>query len=368
MTTTHLDTRELVIASHRFEAARQITGLPNNSRRGALHGHGFIASVHARIPSGWAAFDGSECHDLRERFAGCVGRLDYSMLNNLIGKPTDENIAAWIGQSVDVPGLARIAIQSTPNQGCAIVPGEQSVRFWRRYLLHAAHRLPRVPVGHKCGRMHGHTFAIVVHATRDLADASLGYDELDLLWAPEHSTLNYRCLNDIRGLENPTSEVLSSWLWERLQPACPSLSAITVFETGSCGATYDGERYHIWKDFTLDSATRMESAPAGDPRQRVHGHTYTLRLNLTAPLDAVMGWAMDFGDVKTIFNPVFQCLDHHPLHEKPELRGGDPIRTARWVQRRVAADLPQLTSVELYEAEGCGVTVGCGASDFALPL
>lgn len=363
-----MDAPKFVVASQRFEAARQITGLPDTNRRGALHGHGFIASVHASLPYGWAGFDGSECHDLRERFARCVGLLDYSLLNDLIGTPTDENVAAWIGQRFDVPGLARIAIQSTPNQGTSIVPGGQSVRVWRRYTLHAAHRLPYVPVGHKCGRMHGHSFAIVVHATRDLADASPGYDELDLLWAPEHSALNYRCLNDILGLENPTSEMLSSWLWERLKPSCPSLSAITVFETGSCGATHDGTRYHIWKDFTLDSAVRMGNAPATDPRHRVHGHTYTLRLNLTAPVDSVMGWTIDFGDVKTIFNPVLRSLDHHPLYERPELGGGDTMSIARWVQQRVAADLPQLSSIELYETEGCGVIVGGDAGDLGLPL
>jgi len=363
-----MDAPELIVASHRFEAARQITGLPNTNRRGALHGHGFIASVHASIPSGWAAFDGSECHDLLERFARCVEPLDYSLLNDLVDAPTDENIAAWIGQRVDVPGLARIAVQSTPNQGTFIVPGGQRVNVWRRYTLHAAHRLPYVPVEHKCGRLHGHGFAIVVHATRDLADPSPGYDELDEFWAPLHSALNYRCLNDILGLENPTSELLSSWLWERLKASCPSLSAITVFETGSCGATYDGTWYRIWKDFSLDSAVRMRNAPATDPRHRIHGHTYTLRLKLTAPLDAVLGWTIDFGDVKAIFEPVFKSLDHHPLHEQPELANGDSGTIARWVRQHVLADLPQLSSVELYETEGCGVVVGCNESDPGLPI
>lgn len=359
---------ELTVASHRFEAARQITGLSDTDRRGALHGHSFVASAHARIPKGWAAFTGSECRDLQERFARCVGPLDYRLLNDLVDTPTDENVAAWIGQRVDVPGLARISVQSTPNQGTSVVPGGQSPHIWRRYTLYAAHRLPHVPLGHKCGRLHGHGFAVVVHATRGLSDPSLGYDELDLLWSPLHSALNYRCLNDIVGLENPTSEMLSSWLWERLRPSCPSLSAITVFETGSCGATFDGARYRIWKDFTLDSAVRMGKAPATDERHRVHGHTYTLRLKLTAPLDAVMGWTIDFGDVKTIFEPVFKSLDHHPLHEEPELADGDPASIARWVHQRVVTDLPQLSSVELYETEGCGVVVGDSEGDPGLPL
>jgi 6-pyruvoyltetrahydropterin/6-carboxytetrahydropterin synthase len=363
-----MDASELVVASRRFEAARRIESLPDTDRRSALHGHGFIASVHANIPSGWAAFDGGECHDLQEHLARCVGPLDYNLLNELVDSPTDENVAAWIGQRVDVPSLKRIAIQSTQNQGASIAPGGPNVHIWRRYTLHAAHRLPYVPVGHKCGRLHGHGFAIVVHSTRALTDQSFGYDELDLLWAPLHTELSHRCLNDILGLENPTSEMLSSWVWERLKPSCPSLSAITVFETGSCGATYDGTRYRIWKDFTLDSAVRMGSAPAADPRHRVHGHTYTLRLKLTAPLDAVMGWTIDFGDVKTIFEPVLKSLDHHPLHEQPELANGDAASIARWVRQRVLADLPQLSSVELYETEGCGVVVGDSEGDPGLPV
>lgn len=361
------DASELVVASRRVEAARRIAGWPGTDRRGALHGHGFIASVGARVPRGWATFAGSECSDLHERLARCVEPLDYSLLNEQLETPTDENIAAWIVQRIDVPGLERVAVQSTPDQGACVLPG-RGVHVWRRYRFHAAHRLPYVPMGHKCGRLHGHGFAIVVHTTRDLSAAGPGYEELDRLWAPLREALDHRCLNDLAGLENPTSEILSSWVWERLVPACPSLSAITVFETGSCGATYDGTRYRIWKDFTLDSAVRMGSAPATDPRHRIHGHTYTLRLKFTAPLDAVMGWTLDFGDVKAIFEPIFESLDHHPLHERPEFADGGPASIARWILQRARVDLPQLTSVELYEAEGCGVVVGDSTGDPGLPL
>lgn len=357
---------ELVVASRRFEAARRIAGWPDTDRRGALHGHGFIASVRASVPRGWATFAGSECVDLREQLARCVEPLDYGLLNEQLEMPTDENIAAWIGERIDVPGLERVAVQSTPDQGACVVHG-RGVHVWRRYRFHAAHRLPYVPVGHKCGRLHGHGFAIVVHTTRGRSAAGPGYEELDRLWAPLREALDHRCLNDIAGLENPTSEILSSWAWERLVPSCPSLSAITVFETGSCGATYDGTWYRIWKDFTLDSAVRMGNAPAADPRHRIHGHTYTLRLKLRAPLDAVMGWTMDFGDVKTIFDPIVESLDHHPLHERPEFADGDPASIARWILHRARADLPQLTSVELYEAEGCGAVVGDSTGDAGLP-
>lgn len=360
-----MEATPLIIASCRFEAARRIDGLPTGHRCGALHGHGFAASVHARPSVGWSAFYGSACHDLQDRLARCIGPLDYSLLNDQLASPDDPGLAAWIEQRIDVPGVERIAIQSTPNQGAYIVPAERSVHVWRRYTFNAAHRLPYVPVGHKCGRLHGHGFAVIVHAaTRD----GVGYDELDQLWAPLQLALNYQRLNDIEGLENPTSEMLSAWMWERLKPLAPSLTAITVFETASCGATYDGSQYRIWKDFTLDSAVQMANAPYSDPRHRIHGHTYTLRLKLSAPLDAVMGWTVDFGDVKTIFDPTFKSLDHHPLHEQAGLESGDAAAIATWIMRRTKPDLPQLSSVELYETEGCGVIVGDHRSDPGLPV
>ncbi|MFX6755263.1 6-carboxytetrahydropterin synthase, partial [Acinetobacter baumannii] len=85
----------------------------------------------------------------------------------------------------------------------------------------------------KCGRLHGHGFEVIVHANQDLAGADLGidYDHLDEFWAPIAAQVNYRCLNDVPGLENPTSEMISSWLWERLKPALPALSWVTVYET-----------------------------------------------------------------------------------------------------------------------------------------
>jgi 6-pyruvoyltetrahydropterin/6-carboxytetrahydropterin synthase len=127
--------------------------------------------------------------------------------------------------------------------------------------------------------------------------------------------LNFACLNDIRGLENPTSELISNWIWQRLKRQLPELSWVTVYETANCSAHFDGTHYRLWRETTLDSAMRLMRAPESDPRRRVHGHTYTLRLHLHAPLDDVMGWIIDFGDVKQLFGPVFEQLDHHPLHE-----------------------------------------------------
>jgi 6-pyruvoyltetrahydropterin/6-carboxytetrahydropterin synthase len=218
--------------------------------------------------------------------------------------------------------------------------------------------------------MHGHGFEVIVHADQDLGsgDLSIDYDHLDAIWAPFHQQFDHACLNDLPGLHNPTSEMLSSWLWDRIKPRLPQLSWITVYETGSCGANYDGQRYRIWKELTLDSALQLKRAPDGSALRRIHGHTYTLRLHLAAPLDEVMGWTIDFGDVKTIFNPIFRALDHQPLHEIADLADCDTASIADWILGKARGQLPQLDRVDLYETRGCGAIALIGEEGPALPV
>jgi 6-pyruvoyltetrahydropterin/6-carboxytetrahydropterin synthase len=301
-----------------FEAARQVTLLPEGHRSRRIHGHSFLARIRTRLPQGWASFPGGEVGDLQQHLGHCVGPLDYRLLNEVLEQPTDENLARWVRAQLKLAGLQQVGIQSTLHEGVELDAGDHA-HIWRRYVFEAAHQLPRVPAGHKCGRMHGHGFEVILHANQDVRARDLGvdYDHLDACWAPIHRQLHQACLNDIAGLENPTSELIGRWIWERLKPKLPELSWVTVYETATCGAHFDGNDYRIWKELTIDSALRLNCAPMDDARYRVHGHTYTLRLHLTAPLDEVMGWTVDFGDLKEVFNPVYQRLDHRPLHELP---------------------------------------------------
>ena len=118
--------------------------------------------------------------------------------------------------------------------------------------------------------MHGHGFEVILHADQDLHGRDLGvdFDRLGELWRPLHATLHHACLNDLPGLDNPTSERLAAWLWQRLQPELPPLSWVTVYETASAGCHYDGRHYRIWKEQTFESAVRLRQAPAGDSRRR----------------------------------------------------------------------------------------------------
>jgi 6-pyruvoyltetrahydropterin/6-carboxytetrahydropterin synthase len=356
-------------AAARFEAARRIEMAPAGDRRGRLHGHGFTATVRAALPAGFGGFDGAEVGELGAALRAAVAPLNYQHLNEIAGETTDESLARWIRARLALPGLDAVGLQSTPDVGIEL-DGEGRARLWRRYLLQSAHRLPNVPPGHKCGRVHGHGFEVVLQADVDPAPgvARLTPDRLDALWAPLHAELDHAYLNDIPGLETPTSEILSRWLWQRLEPELAELAWVTVFETGQSGASHDGERFRIWKDMTLDSATCLPAAPAGDRRRCLHGHTYTLRLHLSAPLDAVLGWTVDFGDVKELFAPIFAELDHQPLHELSGLAQADAAALARWVRHRAERLLPALDGVDLFETRGCGVELRWGAPSPALPL
>ncbi len=352
--------KTLITAAAGFEAARQLQGLPAGHRSARLHGHSFWASVQAELPEGWAPFPGGEVQRLHAALQQAIASLDYKLLNEQVSQPTDANLARWLQQTLhntfQISGLQHIALQSTAHGGVEL-DGAGQAQVWRRYVFQSAHRLPNVPVGHKCGRMHGHGFEAVLHARQDAQGTSVDADRLDAVWAPIQSELDHACLNDIAGLTNPTSEMLSSWLWQRLQPVLPELTQVTVFETASCGARFDGTHYRIWKDFTLDSAVQLKRAPDGSMQRRLHGHTYTLRLHLSAALDDVMGWTVDFGDVKDIFKPIFDALDHRPLYEIADLADGDTASIAAWILHKARAQLPQLCGVDLFETKGCGALV-----------
>ena len=348
----------MTFASCGFEAARHVDILPQGHRSRSLHGHSFEATVSAQLPDDFAPYPGAEVDALRSEVERCVAELDYKHLNKVVDQPTDENLARWLRSQLKVPGVDRVAIQSTATQGVDLNRlGHAHV--WRRFRFQAAHFLPNVPAGHKCGRMHGHGFEVIIHANQDLGslDYSVDYDHIESMWAPLASRLHYQCLNDIPDLQNPTSENLAAWIWKHLKPVLPELSWVTVYETGSCGANFDGANYRIWKEFTIDSAVRLAHAPSGSDRQRIHGHTYTLQLHLAAPLDQVMGWTVDYGDVKAIFDPIFKSLDHRPLYEIDDLRDGSVSAIARWILKKVERELPQLCRVDLHELPGCGCSV-----------
>lgn len=117
------------------------------------------------------------------------------------------------------------------------------MEIFREFQIEAAHRLPNVPAGHKCARLHGHSFRIAVHVSGPV-DERLGWvrDFADVRAAvePVLGEIDHRYLNEIEGLANPTSEQLAMWLWQRIAPRLPGLSRIVVRETCTSGCEYRG--------------------------------------------------------------------------------------------------------------------------------
>ncbi|HEY2551116.1 MAG TPA: 6-carboxytetrahydropterin synthase QueD [Streptosporangiaceae bacterium] len=117
------------------------------------------------------------------------------------------------------------------------------MEIFREFAFEAAHRLPHVPEGHKCGRLHGHSYQVTVRV-RGEADPRTGwvmdFAEITSAFEPLNRELNHHCLNDLPGLENPTSENLVRWIWDRLAGTLP-LSEVEVRETRSSGCVYRGE-------------------------------------------------------------------------------------------------------------------------------
>ena len=114
----------------------------------------------------------------------------------------------------------------------------------KKFRFEAAHRLPNVPDGHKCARLHGHSFRLTVYVTGEPGRQSgwiVDFDEISAAVHPILEQLDHHYLNEIPGLENPTSENLARWIWPKLRPRLPQLSKIVVQETTRSGCVYRGE-------------------------------------------------------------------------------------------------------------------------------
>jgi len=112
----------------------------------------------------------------------------------------------------------------------------------REFAFEAAHRLPAVPTGHKCGRLHGHSYRVKVHVEGDVDPATgmvMDFADIKAAVAPILNRLDHYYLNEVEGLENPTSENLARWIWARLTTTLP-LRCVAVQETCTSGVAFRG--------------------------------------------------------------------------------------------------------------------------------
>jgi len=114
----------------------------------------------------------------------------------------------------------------------------------KSFQFEAAHLLPHLPKSHKCRRLHGHSFSAEIVVSGE-CDPKLGwvmdYAQIKAAFAPLWKKLDHHYLNEIPGLENPTSEILAIWIWKRLKPKLPQLTEVVVAETCTARCVYRGD-------------------------------------------------------------------------------------------------------------------------------
>lgn len=117
------------------------------------------------------------------------------------------------------------------------------MRIFKEFIFEAAHRLPNVPADHKCARLHGHSFHVEIHVDGPLEKHTgwvCDFADIKTAFQPMYDQLDHHYLNEIEGLENPTSELIAQWIWNGLRPILRGLHTIVVRETCTSGCVYNG--------------------------------------------------------------------------------------------------------------------------------
>jgi|TARA_B110000438_G_C15197599_1_gene387258 6-pyruvoyltetrahydropterin/6-carboxytetrahydropterin synthase len=114
----------------------------------------------------------------------------------------------------------------------------------QEFTFEAAHYLPKVPNDHKCRRLHGHSFRVALTIGGEIDEKKgwvIDFAEIETIFQPLLDTLDHHYLNEIPGLENPTSEIITRWIWQKIKPNLPGLSKVKLWETCESQCVYRGE-------------------------------------------------------------------------------------------------------------------------------
>jgi 6-pyruvoyltetrahydropterin/6-carboxytetrahydropterin synthase len=117
------------------------------------------------------------------------------------------------------------------------------MEIFKEFTFEAAHRLPHVPEGHKCARLHGHSFRVCIFVSGEIGEQTgwiMDFADIKLAFKPIYDQLDHYYLNEIEGLENPTSENIARWIWDQLKPRLPQLSKLILHETCTSGCVFTG--------------------------------------------------------------------------------------------------------------------------------
>src|SRR5262249_19465705 len=142
-----------------------------------------------------------------------------------------------------LPGAPTVAAQPADPQTAWVTMMSERMEIVKVFSVEAAHRLPHVSPGHKCARLHGHSFRVEIHVRGSVEERSgwvMDFADIKAAFQPLFDQLDHHYLNEVEGLANPTSENLVRWIWERLSPRLPLLSQVVVAETCTSGCVYRG--------------------------------------------------------------------------------------------------------------------------------
>lgn len=118
------------------------------------------------------------------------------------------------------------------------------MEIFKEFTFEAAHLLPNTPTGHKCRNLHGHSFRVEVRVTGPTVEPEgwvMDFADISAAWINVHAILDHRFINDVPGLENPTSENIAKWIWNKLRSELHTLDAVVVRETCASGCVYRGQ-------------------------------------------------------------------------------------------------------------------------------
>ena len=118
------------------------------------------------------------------------------------------------------------------------------MEIFQVFRFEASHLLPKLPEGHPCRRLHGHSYRVEIRISGPVEEGEgwvVDFADVEKVFRPVLDELDHSHLNEIEGLENPTCERMAIWVWRRLKPVLPLLSGIVIHETDSSGCLYRGE-------------------------------------------------------------------------------------------------------------------------------
>ena len=118
------------------------------------------------------------------------------------------------------------------------------MKVYKTFAIESARSLPKLPEEHPCHKVHGHSFKITLTVESEIDQTTgfvMDFSDIDSVFRPIHEIIDHAYLNDIKGLEDPSSENLCRWIWKQLSPSLKGLKQIEIRETESTGCIYKGK-------------------------------------------------------------------------------------------------------------------------------